>query len=130
MEAIKLDHLFFNNNCALVQHIKSDPYFDTIGLSVDVFHFKSKHKETHVFCQENCNPAAFPELISMDSQGWFFNLSVAEQTNVWIRGYHAMCREMLVDKYDFFLDQMILCWNHVTKAKLETQGAHPDSWPI
>lgn len=130
MEAIKPDHAFFDNNCTLAQHVKSDPYFSDIRLSVDVFHFKLKHKETHLFCQENCNPAAFPELISEDGQGWFFNSSIAEQTNIWIRGYHAMCREMLVDKYDFFLDQMILCQNHATRAKLDTQGTRPGNWPV
>lgn len=98
-----------------------------MGLSVDVFHFKCKHKETHTFCQENCNPAAFPELLR-DDGGWFFNSSAAEQANAWMGGYHAMCREMLVDKYDFFLDQMILRHNRVTKAKLEAQECHPGNW--
>ena len=130
MEAIKPDHIFFDNNCSLAQHVKLDPYFDHIGLSVDVFHFKCKHKETHMFCQENCNPAAFPELISDDGKGWYFNSSVAEQTNVWIGGYHAMCREMLVDKCDFFLDQMILRRNRMMRAKLDAQGACPSNWPL
>ena len=130
VEAIKPNHIFFDNNCSLAQHVKLDPYFADIGLSVDVFHFKSKHKETHVFCQENCNPAASLELLGEDGQGWFFNLSIAEQTNVWVGGYHAICREMLVDKYDFFLDQMILCRNRMTRIKLETQGSRPSNWPI
>ncbi|KAF8545581.1 hypothetical protein OG21DRAFT_1370836, partial [Imleria badia] len=121
-KALKPDHIFFDNNCSLAQHIKLDPYFSNIGLTVDVFHFKSKHKETHTFCQEHCNPAVYPELIGEDGQGWFFNSSVAEQVNVWIGGYHAICREMLVDKYDFLLDQMILCRNRATRAKLEAQG--------
>ncbi|KAF8445913.1 hypothetical protein L210DRAFT_3392409 [Boletus edulis BED1] len=136
MEAIKPDHIFFDNNCSLAQHVKLDPYFNNIGLSVDVFHFKCKHKETHTFCQENCNPAAFPELISDDGQGWYFNSSIAEQTNVWIGGYHAVGArrslrlEMLVDKYDFFLDQMILRRNRMTRAKLDAQGARPSNWPV
>ena len=129
MEAIKLDHIFFDNNCSLAQHVKADLYFNNIGLSVDVFHFKSKHKESHTFCQENCNPAAFSELVSQDG-GWFFNSLIAEQTNVWIGGYHAICREMLVDKYNFFLDQMILRCNRVTRAKLDRQGARPGNWPV
>ena len=101
-----------------------------MGLSVDVFHFKSKHKEMHMFCQEHCNPAAFPELISEDGLGWFFNSLIAEQTNVWIGEYHAICQEMLVDKYDFFLDQMILHHNRVTRAKLLAKGAQPGNWPV
>jgi hypothetical protein len=88
---LKPNHIIFDNNCGLAQHVKGDPFFENIGLSVDVFHFKSKHKETHMFCQENCNPAAFPELLGIDGKGWFFNSSVAEQTNVWLGGYHAIC---------------------------------------
>ena len=65
-----------------------------------------------------------------DGKGWFFNSSIAEQTNVWLGGYHAICWEMLVDKYDFFLDQMILHRNCITKAKLETQGHCPGNWPL
>jgi hypothetical protein len=130
LEAIKPDHIFFDNNCSLAQHVKADSYFCNIGLTVDVFHFKSKHKETHTFCQEHCNPAVFPELISADKDGWFFNSSVAEQVNVWIGGYHAICREMLVDKYDFFLDQMILRHNRATRAKLEAQGCRLSNWPV
>ncbi|KAF8433094.1 hypothetical protein L210DRAFT_932925 [Boletus edulis BED1] len=80
--------------------------------------------------KENCNPATFPELISEDEQGWFFSSSTAEQMNVWIGGYHAICREMVVDKYDFFLDQMILHCNRVTRAKLNGQGSRLSNWPI
>ena len=130
IEAIKPDHIFFDNNCFLAQHVKSDPYFNDISLSVDIFHFKSRHKESHTFCQEICNPAVFPELICPDSQGWFFNSSVTEQTNMWIGGYHTICQEMLVGKYDFFLDQMILHHNHVTRAKLDAKGARPGNWPV
>ncbi|KAF8547820.1 hypothetical protein OG21DRAFT_1599609 [Imleria badia] len=104
VESLKPDHIIFDNNCGLAHHVKMDPFFADIGLSVDVFHFKSKHSETDTFCQENCNPAAFPELLGDDGKGWFFNSSVAEQTNAWFGGYHAICREMLGDKYDFFLD--------------------------
>jgi hypothetical protein len=123
----KPDHIFFDNNCTLTKMVKDDPFFCDIGLTVDVFHFKSKHSETDHFCQSNCNPAAFPELLTED--GWYFNSSIAEQTNVWLGGYHAICRDMLVDKYNFFLDEMILRRNRVVKAKLEKEGRHPDIWP-
>lgn len=106
-----------------------DPFFDDIGLTVDVFHFKSKHSETDQFCQRNCNPAAYPELISEDNRGWFFNSSIAEQTNVWLGGYHSICREMLMDKYTFFLDEMILRRNRMTKEKLAKEGRSPQNWP-
>jgi hypothetical protein len=127
---VKPDHIFFDNKCTLAKMVKDDPYFKDIGLTVDVFHFKSKHSETDTFCQSNCNPSAFPELASEDGKGWYFNSSIAEQTNVWIGGYHAMCREMLVDKYQFFLDEMMMRRNQVTKAKLEGQGMFPSIWSL
>ncbi|KAF8057809.1 hypothetical protein FPV67DRAFT_1677039 [Lyophyllum atratum] len=129
-EDIKPDHIFFDNNCTLAKMVKDDPYFDSIGLSVDVFHFKCKHSETDQFCQLNCNPAAFPELESEDHKGWYFNSSIAEQTNVWLGGYHAICREMLRDKYMFFLDEMIVRRNRATRYKLEKEGHGPQTWPV
>jgi hypothetical protein len=130
-EDIKPDHIFFDNNCTLAGMVRDgkDPFFDNIGLTVDVFHFKSKHSETDQFCQRNCNPAAYPELISEDNRGWFFNSSIAEQTNVWLGGYHSICREMLMDKYTFFLDEMILRRNRMTKEKLAKEGRSPQNWP-
>jgi hypothetical protein len=127
---IKPDHIFYDNNCMLAKVVKGDPFFSNIALSVDVFHFKSKHSVTDTFCQVHCNPAAFPELISDDGKGWYFNSSIAEQTNVWIGGYHSICREMLVDKYNFFLDEMILRRNSLTRARLEKQGHSPETWPL
>ena len=127
---IKPDHIFFDNNCTLARMVKDDPFFQDIALTVDVFHFKSKHSETDVFCQSHCNPAAFPELSGKDGQGWYFNSSIAEQTNVWLGGYHSMCREMLVDKYNFFLDEMILRRNQQTLVKLEREGQCPSMWPL
>jgi len=59
----------------------------------------------------------------------FFNSSIAEQTNVWLGGYHSICREMLVDKYNFFLDEMILRRNRMTREKLMKEGAMPSTWP-
>jgi hypothetical protein len=89
---IRPDHIFFDNNCPLAKMVKDDPFFHDIGLTVDVFHFKSKHSETDTFCQTHCNPAAFPELSTEDSKGWYFNSSIAEQTNVWLGGdMHLIC---------------------------------------
>jgi hypothetical protein len=126
---IKPDHIFYDNNCHLAKTVKDDPFFQGIGLSVDVFHFKSKHSETDLFCQSHCNPAAFPELASEDDRGWFFNSSVAEQTNAWLGGYHSICREMLVDRYNYFLDEIIMRRNVMTCAKLRREGRHPELWP-
>ena len=127
-EDIKPNHIFFDNNCTLANMVRDgkDPFFDDIGLTVDVFHFKSKHSETDLFCQQNCNPAAYPELLSDNNKGgWYFNSSIAEQTNIWLGGYHAICREMLVDKYTFFLDEMILRRNQMTREKLTKEGLSP-----
>lgn len=62
----------------------------------------------------------------MDAFGkWFFNTSIAEQTNAWLGGYHSMCREMLPAKFDFFLDEMIRLRNIEVIGRLERQGHHP-----
>jgi hypothetical protein len=112
------DHIFFDNNCSLAKHVQGDLTFANVGLSVDVFHFKSKHSQEDTFCQLNCNPAAFPKLLGEGGKGWFFNSSIAKQTNVWIGGYHAICQEMKPDRYAFFLDEMILQRNKMTKERL------------
>jgi hypothetical protein len=104
-EDLKPAHIFNNNNCHFAKHVK-----DT-------------------FCQENCNPAAFPELKGEGAKGWFFNSSIAEQTNAWFGGYHSICREMLVDKFNFFLDKMIIRHNHRTLHKLAEGGQTPRYWP-
>lgn len=122
-------HIFFDNNCSLGKIVKDDPAFKDVGLTVDVFHFKSKHTVNDVFCQTYCNPVAYPELKGEGNKQWYFNSSIAEQTNVWLGGYHAICREMLVDKYNFFLDEMILRRNIMTKDKLTKEGSIPGNWP-
>ena len=59
---------------------------------------------------------------------WFFNTSIAEQTNVWLGGFHTMCCEMHAVFYDFFLDEMIMMCNKVTRDRLAAQGFHPKYW--
>jgi len=75
-----------------------------------------------VFCQSNCNPAIYTELHGEDGKAWYFNSSIAEQTNVWLGGFHSILREMKVDRYNFFLDQMILLRNVMTHDKLQKDG--------
>ncbi|KDQ56363.1 hypothetical protein JAAARDRAFT_690535, partial [Jaapia argillacea MUCL 33604] len=123
------DHIFYDNNCTLRKHVQNDPVFQDVGLTVDVFHFKSKHSEKDLYCDTHCNPTDFPELLD-DDGGFFFNSSIAEQTNVWFGGYHSICREMLVDKYNFFLDEMILRRNRMTHDKLSKEGRHPGYYHI
>ncbi|KAI0072001.1 hypothetical protein K474DRAFT_1711971 [Panus rudis PR-1116 ss-1] len=127
----KPDHLFFDNNCRLAAMVRGgkEPFFDDVGLTVDVFHFKSKHSINDHFCQQYCNPIAYPEL--RDEKGnWRFNSSIAEQTNVWLAGYNAICREMTVEKFNFFLDEMIMRHNRITLARLQLTGQSPDYWKL
>lgn len=115
------NHFAFDNNCQLLKHVQAqgDHAFDNVGLTVDVFHFKCKHSTKDNFCQENCNPAAYPELKGENGEAWYFNTSIAEQTNVWLGGFHSIVREMTAIKYAFFLDEMIVQRNKKTKARLE-----------
>jgi len=59
---------------------------------------------------------------------WFFNTSVAEQTNAWLGGYHSMCCEMLPAKFDFFLDEMIRLRNIEIIQRLQEKGHHPRNY--
>ncbi|KAF8155005.1 hypothetical protein K438DRAFT_1987232 [Mycena galopus ATCC 62051] len=126
--AVKPEHFVYDTACNARQQVLTHPdeweWFLDVGMSVNVFHFLHKHSITHTFCQEHCTPAKFPELMGPDG-GWFFNTSVVEQTNVWLGGYHSMCREMLPVKYNFFLDEMIRLRNEITVAKLAADGHCP-----
>ena len=123
------EHIFFDNNCQLAKIVKNDPVFQNVGLTVDVFHFKCKHSEKDIFCQTYCNPAAYPELQGEGNKDWYFNSSIAEQTNVWLGGYQAICREMHVDRYNFFLDEMVRRRNIMTKERLARTKQQPGTWP-
>lgn len=123
------EHIFFDNNCSLAKGVKNDPIFQNVGLTVDVFHFKCKHRETDTFCQMHCNPAAYPELQGEGNKAWYFNSSIAEQTNGWLGGYQAICREMHVDRYNFFLDEIVRRRNIMTKERLARTKQQPGTWP-
>ncbi|KAG1812248.1 uncharacterized protein BJ212DRAFT_1301747 [Suillus subaureus] len=96
------EYFVFDNNCKLHTHQDAigDDHFAATGMPVDVFHFNSKHKETDTYCQQHCNPAAFPELISGGK--WRFNTSICEQTNVWLGGYQAILQDMSVHRQVLF----------------------------
>ncbi|KAJ7051020.1 hypothetical protein C8F01DRAFT_1343341 [Mycena amicta] len=125
------DIVFYDNNCTLYKHLAriNDPLMETVGFPVDVFHWQCKHKKEGVECAYHCNPLLFPELVG-EGKAWQFNSSIAEQTNVWLGGYHAILREMGATKFDFFLDEMILRKNRLTVAKLEAEGACPGLRPV
>jgi len=99
-------------------------YFNDISLPVDVFHFKSKHKESDIKCGRNCNPYIWPELRTEDGK-WRFNSSAAEQTNAWYGGFLAIVRDMQADRYEFFLDEMIKRRNRLIVKELRKQGNAP-----
>ena len=106
---------------------ETDPkkhYFDSCALPVDVFHFKSKHKESDEDCGRNCNPYIWPELRTEEGT-WRFNSSAAEQTNAWAKGFQSIVREMQADRYDFFLDEMVKCRNRILIKELARKGAAP-----
>ncbi|KAG6914438.1 hypothetical protein DXG01_017244 [Tephrocybe rancida] len=118
--------IFYDNNCHLQSHLltQKDHFFDHVLLPVDVFHFKSKHKQSDEFCQRECNPAKWKEL-SDDKGNWVFNSSIAEQVNVWIGGYKSMVRNMVYHRNDFFLDEMIKRKNEIGVRRLWNQGQVP-----
>ncbi|KIJ12502.1 hypothetical protein PAXINDRAFT_82820, partial [Paxillus involutus ATCC 200175] len=97
------EYFIFDNNCRLCAHQETikDTHFCQTGMPVDVFHFNSKHKETDLYCQQHCNPAAYPELI--EDGKWWFNTSTCEQTNVWLGGYQAILCDMGMHRYNFYL---------------------------
>ena len=125
-------YIFYDNNCKLREHLvaSGDTYFlGKVGLVVDVFHFKSKHKKTDLNCQTHCNPANFPELITSDGE-WRFNSSAAEQTNAWIVGFEAILREMTLERYNFVLDEVISVRNDFVIGELRKKGYKPHLVPI
>ena len=123
----KPSFIFFDNNCLLRKQVENDPFFENIALTVDVFHFNSKHKVTDVYCRKFCNPEHFPELKKPDG-GWFFNSSIAEQTNVWLANYNSILREMRSYRFNFFLDEMIMRRNRETVLALAAKGEKPGYW--
>lgn len=103
-------------------------YFRDVALPVDVFHFKSKHKESDVECGQNCNPYLWPELRTEDGR-WRFNSSAAEQANLWYGGFTVIVRDMQSDRYEFFLDEMIKWRNRMIVKELQRRGKKPYSIP-
>ncbi|KAJ7143236.1 hypothetical protein C8R46DRAFT_920031, partial [Mycena filopes] len=90
-------YIFYDNNCSFVKHLlaSGDHYFDRVGLPVDVWHFKCKHKEGDLFCQTHCNPTRFQELVREDGT-WVFNSLAAEQSNAWFGKFQNDVQEMPV----------------------------------
>ena len=89
-----------------------------------MFHFKTKHKVSDVDCGKNCNPYLWPVLRINDTE-WRFNSSAAEQVNAWYGGFQAIVREMQVDRYNFFLNEMVKRRNRLIIEDLRRRGAQP-----
>ena len=104
--------IWYDNNCKLVSMLRADSnpwirdYFNGCALPVDVFHYKTKHKESDANCGKYCNPYMWPQLRINDDE-WRFNSSAAEQTNSWYGQFQAIVRELQVDRYNFFLNKMV-----------------------
>jgi hypothetical protein len=98
-------YIWHDNNCQLLKILPKDDYLREACMPVDVFHFQCKHKVSDTFCQKECNPIHFPELTT--NARWTFNSSAAEQANMWIGKFQSICREMRMERYNFFLDEMI-----------------------
>lgn len=126
----KPEHMFYDLNCSVLKEVDAREiiFFKTMGMCVDVFHFRMKHKDSDKFCHTHCDAEAYPELCAPDSK-WFFNTSAAEQANVWLGEYHSMCQEMVPVKFNFFLDKMINIRNAIVVKKLEKAGRHPHHSP-
>ena len=124
--ARKPQHLIYDSNCNALQEVQRRrlSFFEGMGMCVDAFHHRTKHKATDTLCQEKCNMRLYPELLD-DEGRYYFNSSIAEQVNVWFGAFHNICREMSPTKYDFFLDEMILRRNRVTVATLRAHGKKP-----
>ena len=122
--------IWHDNNCRITVMLRNDTderlhtYFKNVALPVDIFHFKSKHKETDIECGRHCNPYIWPELRTDDGK-WRFNSSAAEQTNAWYGGFLAIVHDMQADRYEFFLDEMIKRRNRMIVKELRRKGKAP-----
>jgi len=122
--------IWYDNNCKLYSMLRNDAdprlrdYFKGCALPVDVFHYKTKHKASDIDCGKNCNPYIWPELRINDTE-WRFNSSAAEQVNAWYGGFQAIVREMQVDRYHFFLNEMVKRRNRLIVEDLRRRGARP-----
>jgi hypothetical protein len=117
--------MWYDNNCHVKKVLKRYPEdpLNKVALPVDVFHFKSKHKESDEFCGSHCNPILWDELTVNGK--WRFNSSAAEQMNAWICGYQAIVQNMRAVRATFFLDEMIRRRNEWMVMELSRKGKNP-----
>jgi hypothetical protein len=118
-------YIWYDNNCRVKRVLQNMPDhpLNQIGLPVDIFHFKSKHSKSDEFCGQHCNAAQWEEL--MDGNKWRFNSSAAEQANVWMVGFLPIVREMRVEYFNFYLDEVIRRRNEWIVQELANQSKYP-----
>lgn len=103
--------IFYDNACNLVRHIiKRDgqgqgPFAD-IRFPVDRFHFTTKHKKTHKWCQEHCNPKDFKYLTTSSGEN-IFNSAAAENVMPYLGSLANTLRGMNAVTYNFVLNECI-----------------------
>ena len=80
-QACKPQHMIYDSNCNALREVQSCgiEFFEGMGMCMDAFHHKTKHRVSDTFCQENCNMKSYPELLDEEG-GYYFNSSIAEQT--------------------------------------------------
>ncbi|KAG1731337.1 uncharacterized protein EDB91DRAFT_1085097 [Suillus paluster] len=63
--ARKPQHLIYDSNCNALREVESRKikFFEGMGMCVDAFHHKTKHKASDTFCQQHCDMKAYPELL-------------------------------------------------------------------
>jgi hypothetical protein len=125
------DIVMYDMGCGVYTHLRriGSDLLKRVGFPVDVFHFKCKHTDRNTTCEESCNPSRFPELLADDGVTWVFNSSICEQTNAWVGGYQPILREMGVDRFVFFRNEMMMRRNRETVKRLEKQGHLPSKIP-
>ncbi|KAI0792566.1 hypothetical protein C8Q75DRAFT_792147 [Abortiporus biennis] len=117
--------IFYDNAYSLKKHILAinDHHFDNCLLPVDVFHARTKHKDSDEFCGCYCNPALFPDLLVKGK--WRFNSSATEMTNTWFGSFRSITRKMREDCFDFLLDEVINQHNRASVQDLADKGFNP-----
>ena len=95
---------------------------------MNIFHFKSEHKEFYIECGWHRNPYICPELCTANGN-WQFNLSAAEQTNTWYGHFLAIVHNIQADQCKFFLDDMIKWQNRMVVMELKCKGKLPYNIP-
>jgi hypothetical protein len=108
-------YLIYDNGCNtekyILKHLKQTTLRSQIlkktKLIVDRCHFIT-HKDSHIYCKENCNPDNFEDLKNVNTES-------CEQANYWFSGYKHSTKHMNDIRFYFF--NYVIC-NEYNKNKL------------